>query len=202
MSGYSLYTFNGDSDDAKFGWSVSGAGDVNGDGLDDLIVGAFRVNDDAGSARLFSGATGLTLFTMGGDSADDLLGWSVSGAGDVNADGLADVIVGAPRDDNTGSNSGSARVVSMNPRLLLDDVALYVVALNLQQGINNNLDAKLGTALQAIEDLNQNNDVAAINALLAFINAVEAQRGNHIPEADADVLVASAQAVVDMLTLP
>ena len=49
-------------------------------------------------------------------------------------------------------------------------------------------------------DLNENNDVAAVNSLEAFINAVQAQRGNKIPEADADALIAAAQQIIDLLT--
>ncbi|MDX2114181.1 MAG: hypothetical protein SFZ24_00990 [Planctomycetota bacterium] len=114
-TGAVLYTFNGDSADDWFGHSVSGAGDVNNDGFDDLIVGA-RWDDsngvDSGSANVFSGATGAVLYTFNGDSAGDLFGWSVSGAGDVNNDGFGDLIVGALFDDNNGDASGSARVFS------------------------------------------------------------------------------------------
>jgi len=78
---------------------------------------------------------------------------------------------------------------------LIDKVA----DLNLQQGIDNTLDAKLDTALTALDDVNANNDVAAVNALDAFINAVEAQRGKKITDVEADTLIASAQAIVDLL---
>jgi hypothetical protein len=61
---------------------------------------------------VFSGADGYALYTLDGDSAEDSFGTSVSGAGDVNADGFADLIVGAPGDDNNGTSSGSARVFS------------------------------------------------------------------------------------------
>ncbi|MHC4513958.1 MAG: hypothetical protein ACYS5W_09690, partial [Planctomycetota bacterium] len=110
-----LYTFNGDSAGDWFGFSVSGAGDVNGDGHADLIVGAYGDDNkgpSSGSARVLSGKDGRILHTFDGDSANDVFGWSVSGAGDVNGDGFADLVVGARGDDNSGSNSGSARVLS------------------------------------------------------------------------------------------
>ena len=109
------YPFTGDSAGDRFGFFVSGAGDVNNDGFDDFIVGApYDGNNGpiSGSARVFSGATGAILYTVNGDSAGDLFGWSVSGAGDVNNDGFDDFIAGAPYDDNNGSDSGSARVFS------------------------------------------------------------------------------------------
>ena len=115
LDGSTLYTFNGDSAGDEFGESVSGAGDVNGDGLADLIVGAYLDDNNgtnSGSARVLSGLDGSTLYTFNGDSADDVFGISVSGAGDVNGDGLADLIVGATGDDNNGGRSGSARVFS------------------------------------------------------------------------------------------
>jgi hypothetical protein len=54
--------------------------------------------------------------------------------------------------------------------------------------------------MRALEDINENNDVAAINALHALINAVEAQRGNRISEADADALIAAAQKIIAQLS--
>jgi hypothetical protein len=80
--------------------------------------------------------------------------------------------------------------------LLLDEVA----ALNLANGIDNSLDAKLTNAQASLDDLNLNNDPqAAIGKLQAFIYAVEAQSGNHISSSDADDLVDAAQAFIDGL---
>ncbi|MDX2114180.1 MAG: hypothetical protein SFZ24_00985 [Planctomycetota bacterium] len=110
-TGAVLHTFNGDSEFDNFGFSVSGAGDVNNDGFDDVIVGAILDDNngtDSGSARVFSGATGAVLHTFNGDSAEDYFGWSVSGVGDVNNDGFDDLIVGAQQDDSNGTDSGSA----------------------------------------------------------------------------------------------
>ena len=63
-------------------------------------------------------------------------------------------------------------------------------------------DAKLDAVLNALNDLNDNNDQAAINALQSFINAVAAQSGKKIAAADAAALIASAQAIIDLLTAP
>ena len=115
VDGSVLYNFEGDSARDGFGGSVSGAGDVNGDGFADLIVGApFDDNNGSisGSARVFSGVDGSVLYDFDGDSAGDLFGGSVSSAGDVNGDGFDDLIVGANCDDNNGTRSGSARVFS------------------------------------------------------------------------------------------
>ena len=112
-----LFTFDGDSAGDEFGSSVSGAGDVNGDGRPDLIVGARRVLNSRGSARVLSGLDGTTLYTFDGDSAFDFFGVSVSGAGDVNGDGLDDFIVGARL-------GGYARVFVSQIGLVLGDVDL------------------------------------------------------------------------------
>jgi hypothetical protein len=94
----------------------------------------------------------------------------------------------------------TATVTTLTPVGAIWQVIDEVGALNLQQGIDNSLDGKLEAAQQALDDLNQNNDVASISALEAFINAVEAQRGNKIPEADANALIATAQEIIDMLS--
>ncbi|HEY0977325.1 MAG TPA: FG-GAP-like repeat-containing protein, partial [Flavobacteriales bacterium] len=84
---------------ADLGRSVSSAGDVNGDGYSDVIVGASGWGG-TGRAQLFLGsATGTSVsasWTGVGQNAQDLYGFAVSSAGDVNGDGYGDVLVGAP----------------------------------------------------------------------------------------------------------
>ena len=97
---------NGETAGDDAGTSVSSAGDVNADGFDDLIVGARDADFDSGAAYVVFGSgalgasldlsdlDGITGFRVTG--AGDDAGYSVSSAGDVNGDGYADLIVGAP----------------------------------------------------------------------------------------------------------
>jgi len=120
------FIIQGDAAGDQAGRSVSSAGDVNGDGIDDLIIGAYRGDNggsNAGEAYvIFGKSTGLanidlsTLtpadgFVIQGDTTNDYAGRSVSAAGDVNGDGIDDLIVGAPYGDNGGNYAGQAYVI-------------------------------------------------------------------------------------------
>ncbi|TAH34328.1 MAG: hypothetical protein EYC70_15385 [Planctomycetota bacterium] len=115
-----LHTFLGNPDEGdRFGLDVAGAGDVDGDGYDDLLVGAPMENNGPGSAnfwtgavRLYSGRTGALLAHWFGDATYDFLGTSVAGAGDVNADGVPDIAAGAWGNDVNGDGAGMVRVYS------------------------------------------------------------------------------------------
>jgi len=117
LDGSLLYQMNGAAAGDLLGYSVAGAGDVNGDGRADFIIGAPYADpggrSNAGSVYVYSGLDGLLLYQMNGAAVYDVLGSSVAGAGDVNGDGRADFIIGAPGADPGGrENAGSAYVYS------------------------------------------------------------------------------------------
>ncbi|HET6203975.1 MAG TPA: integrin alpha, partial [Planctomycetota bacterium] len=109
LTGGTLYTFDGESAGAAFGAAVSGAGDADGDGRGDVLVGAWGQASAAalfaGRVYLYSGMTGAPLATVDGAVPGDALGTSVSGAGDVDGDGFADFAAGAP-----GQNGSTGRI--------------------------------------------------------------------------------------------
>ncbi|MBF0108190.1 MAG: FG-GAP repeat protein [Magnetococcales bacterium] len=129
LDGANGFRLDGKVDNDWSGRSVSSAGDVNGDGFDDLIIGAYKANPgggtQSGSSYVVFGKAGVfdsqldlsTLdgsngFRLDGATAYDRSGFSVSGAGDLNGDGFDDLIIGADyADPNGSSKSGSSYVV-------------------------------------------------------------------------------------------
>jgi len=106
---------DGDQGGSRFGISVGTAGDVNGDGYADVIVGAYKYDGDQsaeGAAYIFHGSSAglfpFSLWRAEGDKADTEFGHSVGTAGDVNGDGYDDVIVGAPEYRFDEENRGRA----------------------------------------------------------------------------------------------
>jgi hypothetical protein len=100
-------TLRSNESGSDFGWSVASAGDVNGDGYGDVIVGAYQYgSSNAGAAFVFDGsatgvangtpATANTAFVYADAGAQ--FGYSVAGAGDVNGDGYADIVLSGPHE--------------------------------------------------------------------------------------------------------
>jgi hypothetical protein len=147
---------------ARCGHALADVGDVDHDGFDDIAIGApFKdhfvpptpvIDTDAGQVLVISGHTHNTLFTLSStyaptfhfDVSFDLLGWAVSGAGDVNNDGWSDLVAGAPQydPDPSLSNAGAALVYSG-----FDGSILYV-----REGTQAN--AQFGTSVACAGNIN------------------------------------------------
>ncbi|MAW61952.1 MAG: hypothetical protein CMJ94_14135 [Planctomycetes bacterium] len=112
-----IHTWVGDARYQFLGHDVDAVGDVNGDGYADVLAGLPGDNgfgQSSGLARLFSGADGSQLWAWNGTAGQDELGHCVSSAGDVNNDGVPDLIICAPKADFGGQGSGRVRVYSGN----------------------------------------------------------------------------------------
>ncbi|HPH92421.1 MAG TPA: FG-GAP-like repeat-containing protein, partial [Ferruginibacter sp.] len=133
-----------------FGYSVSTAGDVNGDGYSDVIVGAWAFDDgqtDEGGIFIFHGSNAgintIAADTLEKNQANAGVGWSVAGAGDVNGDGYSDVIIGVPGYSNGPANNGAAFVYhgsagGINP--------VSSVTIPGNNGINSQMGASVASA--------------------------------------------------------
>jgi len=110
MSDVPAIIFSGEASGDMFGGTVAGAGDLNGDGYSDIIIGA-PYNSNKGKVYIYYGGPGINVSynaAILGSTAGDWFGTSVASAGDVNGDGLADFIVGANGNDAAANNAGAA----------------------------------------------------------------------------------------------
>lgn len=143
-----LFQWDGTLAYGYFGKTIANAGDINGDGTADLVVGAPAANylgyaADIGVVYAYSGADGSLLFQWSGLNVDDLFGYCVSAAGDLNADGFDDVLVGAPGVTTGYLEEGRAIAYSG-----ADGSVLY-------EWDGQNQFAHFGTYVTAIGDCNQ-----------------------------------------------
>jgi hypothetical protein len=168
-----------DQPTAWFGFSVAGAGDVNGDGYGDVIIGAHNYNDGSntqeGRAFVYHGsASGLSLTPNStpddADQPNALFGVSVASAGDVNGDGYSDVIIGADLYDNGSSDEGGAFIyhgsaigLSATPNTFLDDA--------------NQVSAYFGRSVAAAGDVNGDGYGDVIVGAFAYNDAPNALEG-------------------------
>jgi len=156
--------FQENSQQKELGVSVSGAGDVNGDGINDVIIGAPGAKSGLGEAYVIYGSeetsplidltTSLSLekgFTITGGLDKGFLGTSVSTAGDINGDGLSDLVIGAP---SANWNTGAVYVI-YGDKTRKSDVNLSE-ELDPQEGfvVYGTSPEKLGSAVNCAGDVN------------------------------------------------
>jgi hypothetical protein len=112
--------FMGDAEGDEAGAAVSTAGDVDGDGFDDILIGARNADTggvDAGTAYLFYGIPSGTAFlstadaVIVGEAAGDAAAYEVATAGDVDGDGYDDILVGSLGNDVGGADAGAAYLI-------------------------------------------------------------------------------------------
>ena len=107
-------TMTGSFASDQLGWDVAGVGDVDNDGYDDVLVGIDFANSYRGEARLYlgsaSGVSSSYIQSFGGSATYEYYGSSLDGAGDVDGDGWADIIIGAYRYTGSKSAVGKAEV--------------------------------------------------------------------------------------------
>jgi hypothetical protein len=165
--------FNATLDDYdSFGWSIAALGDLNGDGNEDIAVGAEQ-DDDGGSARgavhmLFLNSNGTVssenkisdfMFTFTGElSNNDRFGFSITATPDMNGDGYNDMIVSARADDDGGTNRGAIYSLFLDQT---GNVRSYEKISDTQGNFTGTLDDSdvFGTAVCNLGDLNGDGDL-------------------------------------------
>jgi Ca2+-binding RTX toxin-like protein len=189
LNGSNGFVINGVADGDFSGTSVSNAGDINGDGVDDLIIGApgSKPNGNvfAGSSYVVFGGAGVgsagslnlsTLngsngFVINGTTAGEGSGISVSNAGDVNGDGFADLIIGVRRAGPNSNNYGGSGYVVFGGSSVGSGGILNLSTLNGNNGFFINSDDSLGDPVSNAGDINGDGiDDVIIGAPLASPN--------------------------------
>jgi hypothetical protein len=168
------FTIKGNQSGDLAGWAVSSAGDFNGDGVKDLLIGATNLHDDGtpgkGEAYIIFGKQDGFDSSLNLANIDSLglkiisdnpnnLGYSISDAGDINGDRLDDIILGAPSANTNGDNSGSSFVIygrKTDPTNPLTSKIINVSNLSITDGftINGQADDQSGFSVSKAGDIN------------------------------------------------
>ncbi|GMU84018.1 MAG: hypothetical protein AMXMBFR47_38880 [Planctomycetota bacterium] len=110
-TGTELFRITGTAAGGQFGFTSNGVGDVSGDGIPDFVVGA-PVATGRGRVTVHSGVDGSVMRTLLGEQNGDVFGYRAVGGGDLNGDGVPDLLISAARRDATGVDAGRAYVYS------------------------------------------------------------------------------------------
>jgi uncharacterized protein (TIGR02145 family) len=158
--------------DAEMGRSVASAGDVNGDGYSDIIVGAYLyTNGQSYEGRVFiyhGSTTGINTSaatSIESNQANAHMGWSVASAGDINGDGYSDVIIGAHNYDNGHTNEGKIFVYQGS--------AMGIITTEVASVEGNQANAQLGASVASAGDVNGDGFSDVIVGAFRFGNFTE-----------------------------
>jgi Ca2+-binding RTX toxin-like protein len=172
LNGSNGFKINGTSPDDRSGYAVSSAGDINGDGLDDLLIGSYFASPNgisyAGQSYVVFGSRngfdadldlsalkGSNGFKINGIAEFDVSGSALSSAGDVNGDGLDDLLIGAPYASPNGFKSGQSYVVFGSRKGFSADLDLSTLNGNNGFKINGILPVDIaGVAVSGTGDVN------------------------------------------------
>ena len=146
----------------KFGYSIANIGDLNGDGVLDIAAGATGDDTDSGAVHIIllnSDGTVSRTIKIDNNTANgpvlndyDKFGYSIANIGDLNNDGISDIIVGAPYDDINGENRGAVHIMLLNSDGTVSDT--IEINDNTPNGPNLLIDDLFGISIANIGDLN------------------------------------------------
>ncbi|MEM7335192.1 MAG: PKD domain-containing protein, partial [Chloroflexota bacterium] len=151
-------------DSSDFAYAVSTAGDVNGDEIDDIIVGAPNANGGSGAAYVYLGPLngqnfGATRFSFFGFQDNGFYGYSVSTAGDMDADGDSEIIIGSPNYDTTPNRPSALNGSGVGPGAGLAEIyagdPLATSGLNFLTSVEGDLaNGLFGSSVDTAGDVN------------------------------------------------
>jgi len=147
-TGAEIHRYDGTSVFEGFGRGVSGGGDINADGIPDFIVGSYLADvgglTDCGSVFVYSGADGHLLHRFNGENRNESLGWFVNGPADLNGDGHAEIFAGGYQADALGLN-GSGRVYLWSGK----------TGASLERFLGHQVEGALGRSVSNVGDVDQ-----------------------------------------------
>ncbi len=177
LTGATGFKINGAAADNRAGIDVSSAGDVNGDGIDDMLIGATFADTngrtDSGAAYVVFGRAvgnaspidlstldGTNGFRLNGQTANQGIGASIAGAGDINGDGVADIMIGVPSSSAGGVSSGGSTYVVFGKNTSVAGAFAATVDITTLDGTTglridgSDFGAQSGGAVSAAGDIN------------------------------------------------
>ncbi|MGD8777844.1 MAG: T9SS type A sorting domain-containing protein [Ignavibacteria bacterium] len=179
---------NSGEDEIYFGCSVSYAGDINGDDIDDVIVGARGNFGHCGQAYIYYGSSSMDNtpdISLAGKGGDNSFGYSVAYAGDVNGDNIDDIIVGAP-----GYSNNTGRAYIFYGGSSMDNTADVIIT-------GENEDDEFGFSVSSAGDVNDDGYYDVIVGVYEYSNRTgrayifcgNSNLSSTINVADADVII-------------